>query len=129
VGTGDRPTTGIEGKGDKQDQLTPRTPNRKRDPASSINGLDSENLRSQHVANVHNLAVRLRQRGCSVHRINNEGLVARRVENPDFRPHDNVMASKAEDFSVIGRCHTKLTGEDISNAYVGDRVREGSPLQ
>ena len=83
----------------------------KGDPASSINGLDCENLGSQHVANVQHLAVRLRQRGWSVH-IRNEGLLARRVENPDSRPHDNVVAGKAGDFSGIGGCHAKLPGID-----------------
>lgn len=89
----------LRAKGEEARSTNPGTPNRKR-PGISIN--DSENLRSQHFANVQHLALRLRQRGCSV-RIRNEGLVARRIENPDSRPHDNVVAGKAGDFSGSGR--------------------------
>src|SRR5215213_8627359 len=93
-----------------------------------VTGTTSENLRSQHVANVHNLAVRLRQRICALF-INDEGLGTCGVqESLDSRSEEKVTAGKTDRKPGVSFCEPAYSRDDVGHGLAGLGVGEGDPL-
>src|SRR5215213_3613458 len=93
-----------------------------------VTGTNCENLRSQHVANVHNLAVGLRQRIYAL-LVKDDGLGARRVQDPlDSRSEEKVMTGVTSGKSGVSLCEAGYSGDHVGHAFTGVGVREGDPL-